>query len=538
MQTVRAGDVLAGKYRVERTLGSGGMGFVVEATHLQLGERAAIKFLHEDAVKVPALVERFAREARAMIRIKSEHIARVFDVGELADGCPYMVMEMLEGKDLAQLVAEHGRLPVPEAVDYVLQACEAIAEAHALGIVHRDLKPANLFLTHRADGTAAVKVLDFGISKVALAGATGPAMNLTKTATSLGSPYYMAPEQIASARGVDARADIWSIGALLHELVTGTLAFEADTLAHLQYKILWEEPVPLLLGPGEPPRALEAAISRCLRKKPEERYPDVAELAEAIAPLGTREAQRSAERIRRIARLASSPGSRPGAFVSTPSAPLGLVPTVAATGAAPEAHAETAGLASGADLDRAEEIAPTEGATSRATAAPAAVPAAVRSTPRSELAGTVSSWGGSNGRARRRPGWLVAAAAVLIVAVLAALGAGLAKLYAAPGSRSATAAQPAASTMTASSGAVGSSPSVPAPSAAAREAAAVLEPAASSSGEAGRQGEPGSTAVAGGAPPKRGAAGTKRDPGTRSADPPADPKPPPTSESDLFNTRK
>src|SRR6185369_9371107 len=164
--TPREGDVVAGKYRVERVLGKGGMGVVVAAEHTVLRQKVAIKFLLPEAMQRKGAAERFEREARAASAIQNEHVARVTDVGVLETGAPYMVMEYLTGKDLGELIRERGKLPIPEAVDYLLQASEAIAEAHALGIIHRDLKPANLFVTTRPDGTPLVKVLDFGLSKV------------------------------------------------------------------------------------------------------------------------------------------------------------------------------------------------------------------------------------------------------------------------------------------------------------------------------------------------------------------------------------
>ena len=170
--------VLLGKYRVDRILGAGGIGVIVAAHHLQLDERVAIKFLLPDALQSPDVVARFAQEARAAVKIKSEHVVRVIDVGTLASGSPYMVMEYLEGADLSAVLSRRGPMPVEEVVGLVLQACEALAEAHALGIVHRDLKPANLFSIARADGSASVKVLDFGISKVTTAGAD---MGMTTT---------------------------------------------------------------------------------------------------------------------------------------------------------------------------------------------------------------------------------------------------------------------------------------------------------------------------------------------------------------------
>src|SRR6188768_2962187 len=204
---LREGHVLAGKYRIERVLGQGGMGVVVAATHLQLGERVALKFLLPQAIHNPEAVERFAREARAAVKIKSEHVARVSDVGLLESGAPYMVMEYLEGYDLSTWLQQRGPLPVEQAVEFILQACEAIAEAHALGIVHRDLKPANLFVIQRADGVLSVKVLDFGISKAT--GLIGSG-DMTTTSAVMGSPYYMSPEQMGSTKDTDTRADIWA----------------------------------------------------------------------------------------------------------------------------------------------------------------------------------------------------------------------------------------------------------------------------------------------------------------------------------------
>jgi serine/threonine-protein kinase len=187
------GEVLAGKYMVDQVLGQGGMGVVVAGRHVQLGNRVAIKFLLPGAAQHPEATARFLREARAAVQIQSEHVARVSDVGTLDNGAPYMVMEFLNGSDLGQVLAARGApFAIEEGVSYLLQACEAIAEAHALGIVHRDLKPANLFLTQRADGSALVKVLDFGISKV-MAGHDADA-SITATATVMGSPAYMSPE--------------------------------------------------------------------------------------------------------------------------------------------------------------------------------------------------------------------------------------------------------------------------------------------------------------------------------------------------------
>ena len=232
---VREGDILAGKYRVEKVLGVGGMGVVVAAMHLELDKRVALKFLLKSAAENPAVVARFAREARAAAKIQSQHVARVSDVGTLENGIPYIVMEHLEGCDLSDVLTRQGPLPPGAAVDYVLQACEAIAEAHAAGFIHRDLKPSNLFLARQADGAEIVKVLDFGISKAVLVDSEPPTSvrqgALTGTTEIFGSPMYMSPEQLKASRDVDARADIWALGIILYELCTGTSPFDRPTIA-------------------------------------------------------------------------------------------------------------------------------------------------------------------------------------------------------------------------------------------------------------------------------------------------------------------
>jgi serine/threonine-protein kinase len=219
----REGELLAGKYRLERLLGEGGMGYVVAATHEHLQQRVAVKFLAAGYAENSDAAARFLREARAAVRIQSEHIARVLDVGELEDGAPYMVMEFLSGCDLARELFTNGGLEVPTAVDYLLQACEAVAEAHSLGVIHRDLKPANLFLTRRPDGTPFVKVLDFGISKAITpeSGGPGDSPSLTAAQALLGSPAYMSPEQARKPKSVDFRADIWAFGVILYEFLDG-----------------------------------------------------------------------------------------------------------------------------------------------------------------------------------------------------------------------------------------------------------------------------------------------------------------------------
>jgi serine/threonine-protein kinase len=253
------GDLIAGKYEVIKLIGSGGMGYVVSAMHIELGEVVALKFLRSEALLIEELVERFAREARAAAKIRSEHVARVFDVGVLPDGIPFIVMEHLDGQDLSDVLHERGPLPIKVAVEYVMQACEALAAAHASGVVHRDIKPENLFLTKHAQGLDFIKILDFGISKVALApGKRG----FVRTMMPLGSPVYMSPEQIRSSDQVDARTDIWSLGCVLFELLTGTVAFNEPSLMQLSAAILEHDPVPLRELVPEAPIELEDVVLR------------------------------------------------------------------------------------------------------------------------------------------------------------------------------------------------------------------------------------------------------------------------------------
>jgi hypothetical protein len=297
---VQPGQILAGKFEVERVLGAGGMGIVVAARHTQLGQRVALKFLLPVACEVPGAVNRFLREGKAAARITSEHVARVMDTGVLDGGAPYLVMEYLEGSDLGAVVQRRGRVSVDEAIEYVLQACEAIVEAHDLGIVHRDLKPANLFLSKRADGSPLVKVLDFGISKVD----SGSRSQLTSASVLMGSPRYMSPEQMLSAKDVDARTDVWALGVILYELVTGKPVWHADTMQGL-CALIASTPAPSLraLRP-DAPEILDDVVARCLIKSRDERMSSVADLALALEPIAPEASRTSIDRILRVARKA------------------------------------------------------------------------------------------------------------------------------------------------------------------------------------------------------------------------------------------
>jgi serine/threonine protein kinase len=311
---VSEGDLLAGKYRVERVLGEGGMGYVVAAIHEQLEQRVAVKLLVPELAEDPDAVERFLREARASVRIQSEHVARVIDVGELADGAPYLVMEFLSGRDLAQELEARETFEIGVAIDYVLQACEALAEAHALGVIHRDLKPANLFLTHRPDASPLVKVLDFGISKAlkSQSGSVGASPSLTAAQSFLGSPAYMSPEQARRPKTVDTRTDIWALGVVLYEFLGGETPFVGDVPLEVLTAAA-SDPMPSLREiRKDVPLELEAVIRKCLEKKADDRYQTVADFAEALRPFAPVESRRSISRIAGILRTSLAPAQDPG----------------------------------------------------------------------------------------------------------------------------------------------------------------------------------------------------------------------------------
>jgi serine/threonine protein kinase len=325
------GVIVDGKYRLERPLARGGMGFVVLGRHVQLDQPVALKFMHAWlAHTVPKGAARFLDEARAAACLRSDYVARVSDTGTF-QGSPYMVMEFLDGEDLEALLLRQPVLPVALAVRYALQASEGLGEAHAAGIIHRDLKPGNLFLARRSDGSVRVKLLDFGISKM-VGGVSGPnpAWDAADSpdaaeanAAICGSPLYMAPEQMLSSSNTDARTDIWALGVVLYEMLAGVRPFAGDTLADLCSRVLDPRPEPLRTLRPEVPVVLESAVMQCLQRDPDCRFQSVSAFAHALASEGAGGTRAAAARIDRIVQGRSI---RPSATASSQAALATLVP--------------------------------------------------------------------------------------------------------------------------------------------------------------------------------------------------------------------
>ena len=283
--TLEPGTLLAGKYKVERAIATGGMGAVLAATHATLGHPVAIKVMLPEAVAHEGAQDRFLREARAAAHLTSEHVVRVFDVGTLDDGLPYMVMEHLIGRDLSAIQEERGPLPVPEVAGYLVQALDGLCDAHEAGVIHRDLKPSNLFVVER---TGRLKILDFGISKVLSDAGPLSSADAVRTATTalFGSPAYMSPEQVRSTKNVERSADIWSIGVILFELLVGRSLFQGESFGEIFAQIL-QDPIPRVttLRP-DVPSELSDIVARCLDRDRDKR-PTARELRDLLAPFAS-----------------------------------------------------------------------------------------------------------------------------------------------------------------------------------------------------------------------------------------------------------
>jgi serine/threonine-protein kinase len=303
---VREGEVLAGKYRVERIPGRNGLGVLVQVRHMELGQEVTLKFLIPEACAYPEFVHRFVREARSAVRIQGEHVARITDVGRLESGAPYMVREFLRGPDLAEVLKVRGPLPVMEAVDYVVQACEGVAEGHALGVVHRNIRPTTLIVTRRSDGTALVKVFDFAAAEsLHVDPFTERAVSLVGTSAIMASLPYLAPEQIRDPHDVDFRADVYSLGAVLFELLTGTAVYSADAAPALLAQVAADPAASARALRPDLPGELDHIVLRCLAKNRAIRYGSVAELVIALAPYASQDSSSSIDHIVRLGKRTS-----------------------------------------------------------------------------------------------------------------------------------------------------------------------------------------------------------------------------------------
>jgi eukaryotic-like serine/threonine-protein kinase len=283
--------LLEDNYALERVIGCGGAGIVVAARHKRLGLRVALKFLRPDRPRAADVVKRFVREGQLTARIQNAHVTRMLDIGRLPDGEPFLVMEYLEGCDLAALLEARGPLACGEAVAYVRQACLGLTASHAVGIIHRDLKPSNLFLTLAPNGAPLLKILDFGMAEQ-----LANTQELTANPSDMGSPPFVAPEQLRAERHADAKSDIWALGAALFTLLAGRSPFERPYLSETYLAILSGRVPDLTALRPEIGRPLAAIVERCLAADPEQRFASAAQLNAALAPFAKEEPRIAAPR--------------------------------------------------------------------------------------------------------------------------------------------------------------------------------------------------------------------------------------------------
>jgi serine/threonine-protein kinase len=285
------GQIIDGKYRIVRLLGTGGMGAVYEGENIRIRRRVAIKMLHGSASTQPEVIARFEREAQAAALVGSDHICEVLDLGELADHSRYMVMEYLEGETLAALIKRTGRLSPAQSIPILIQILDALGAAHAAGIIHRDLKPDNVFiLPQKGQATNFVKILDFGVSKFSQMG--GESMNVTRAGAVVGTPYYMSPEQARGSSAIDQRTDIYAIGVLLYQATTGQVPYQAETFNELLFKIVLEvAPPPQTYVPDLDPE-FAAIILRAMAREPDLRFHTCQQFRDALVQFHNTRANR------------------------------------------------------------------------------------------------------------------------------------------------------------------------------------------------------------------------------------------------------
>jgi serine/threonine-protein kinase len=337
------GEVLEGKYRIEHMLGEGGMGAVAKATHIMRRAPVALKFMSGAVVSIAGAVERFVNEGVAASQIDSDHVVKVFDVGRLESGAPYLVMEYLEGRDLGEILAADGpRLSIPRGVHFALQMLRALDTAHNAGIVHRDMKPSNCFVIEKDGEADFVKLVDFGISKFRASEDPSLNANLTRTNSALGTPLYMSPEQARSPRDVDHRSDLYSVAAILYEMLCGRTPYtcESGEFTEILFKIFTTEPDPILAMNPDVPEDLAAVVHRALQREPDARYGSALDMASALAPFAD---ERSAPLLAKLDALraravlttgATAPPAPPGATSQPPGpAPTGTLRSASQAGA-------------------------------------------------------------------------------------------------------------------------------------------------------------------------------------------------------------